>query len=113
MLRYADAMRYWLLLLLFVIAAPAGVAQTRQDPEKSYTGVGPGHFVLSVTSNGQFVTLEDKSRWEIDPGAWFRTMYWQAETNISVRRAEPGAEYAYTLINLDQDEGAGAQYLPR
>lgn len=105
--------RYGLVILLLLVAGSYGAAQTRQDPDKSYAGVGSGHYILAVSADGQFITLEDKSRWDIDPGAWFRTKFWAPEASMSVRRAEPGSEFAYSLHNLDEDSGAGANYVPR
>ncbi len=105
-------LRYGLVMLLLLVAGSVGVAQSRQEPDKSYTGVGSGHYILAVSEDGRFITLEDKSRWDIDPGAWFRTKHWAPEAGISVRRAEPGGEFAYSLHNLDEDSGAGANYRP-
>jgi hypothetical protein len=65
-----------------------------------------------VTGQGQFVTLEDGSRWEISPRDQYQTMDWEVLANVSVRmlpRAESG--FVYELINTSTDEGAVANYI--
>ena len=84
-----------------------------QDQGQGYSGVGSGHYVRGVTENGQFVTLEDASRWEIDPRDRFRTVEWLADEGVTVRRAKTETGFDYQLDNTDRDEGADARYLPR
>jgi hypothetical protein len=84
-----------------------------QGGETDYSAVGPGHYIRTVTDEGQFVTLEDASRWEIDPRVRFRSVEWQADEVITVRRGEPEDGFRYELDNIDRDNGVLATYLPR
>jgi hypothetical protein len=96
-----------------MIATTMSVPAGAQNRESNYSAVGPGHYIRAVSEDGQFVTLEDASRWEIDPRVRFRTIEWRADDVITVRRAEPENGFSYELDNIDRDDGALAKYLPR
>ena len=88
----------------------AGSAPT---PAVTYSALGGGHLVRSVAEDGRYVTLEDGSVWEIEAGAQFKTIQWQAQANITVRTAPGNPGFDYELINTEDDEGAQAKYIPR
>ena len=102
---------WWLAFLLGlnpVFAAPA--AQREEGP--SYNAIGSGHFVRAVSDEGRYVTLEDGSRWEVDPRVRFYSNAWKPDEGIAVRRATPDEGFYYELDNTDQDDGVLANYLP-
>jgi hypothetical protein len=78
----------------------------------NYPGVGGGHFIKAVGADGQSVTLEDGSVWEIDTRSWFFTADWQPLERISIRRSTPEDGFNYEIDNTDQDDGALARYSP-
>jgi hypothetical protein len=97
---------------LRLVKKTARTAESNRKPE--YSALGGGHVVRAVTGQGQFVTLEDGSRWEISPRDQYQTMDWEVLANVSVRmlpRAENG--FVYELINTSTDEGAVANYRTR
>ena len=78
----------------------------------NYSAVGSGHFIKAVGADGQSVTLEDGSVWEIDTRSWFFTAEWQPLERISIRRAASENGFNYEIDNTDQDNGALARYSP-
>jgi hypothetical protein len=75
--------------------------------KKAYSALGGGHVVRAVSDVGRYVTLEDGSRWEIDPWARYLTVEWESSANITVRPASPEeAGFGYELINTNTDDGA-------
>jgi hypothetical protein len=78
----------------------------------TYSAIGGGHYVKTVGADGQSVTLEDGSIWEIDPRAQFFTVDWQPFDNIAIRRTAPDRGFNYEIDNTDQDNGALARYSP-
>ena len=88
-------------------------ARSTSTPTATYSALGGGHLVRSVAEDGRFVTLEDGSVWEIEAGAQFKTIQWQAQANITVRTAPGRPGFDYELINTEDDEGAQAKYIPR
>ncbi len=112
-LRYPVLVSQLAVLVAIVLAVSTPVRPLAQDPGPGYKGVGSGHYVRGVTEDGQFVTLEDASRWEIDPRDRFRTVEWAADEGVTVRRATSETGFDYQLDNTDRDEGADARYLPR
>jgi hypothetical protein len=100
-------------IVAIAIASTPALPQTQDAGQQNYTGIGAGHYVRSVAEKGQFVTLEDGSRWEIDPRDRYRTVDWQADEGITVRRAQGEEGYDYELDNTDRDDGAYARYLIR
>ncbi len=101
------------MFVAIALAVSTPVSPRAQEPGQDYGGVGSGHFVRAVTEDGQFVTLEDASRWEIEPRDRFRTAEWQADEGVSVRRARTETAFDFELDNTDRDDGAFARYLPR
>jgi hypothetical protein len=81
--------------------------------QPAYAALGPGHFVRAVNDDGQFVTLEDGSVWEIEPSRRFETADWEVQAAVTVRRANGVGVFTYELDNTADDEGALARYLPR
>lgn len=72
-----------------------------------YLSPGGGHWIKSKTSDGQIVTLEDRSVWMIDQLDRIETMLWLPITSITVVEADVG----YLLINTDDGEKAHATLL--
>jgi hypothetical protein len=90
------------------VSAPAASAQT-----PAYTGLGGGHLLRTVSDDGRYVTLEDASVWEIEPGVRFQTMDWQPQAPITVRTTRGMDGYNYEIVNTQDDEGAMARFIPR
>jgi hypothetical protein len=80
--------------------------------EPAYSALGGGHFVRAVNDDGQYVTLEDGSVWEIEPSVRFQTVDWQLQAAVTVRRATADGSFTYELDNTQEDEGALARYVP-
>ncbi len=87
--------------------------RVRRTSDISYTATGGGHYVKSVSSTGDLLTLEDNSVWEIEPRSHFAVMHWEALAGIAVRRAQPEDGYNYEVINLDHDDGVSARHRPK
>ena len=79
----------------------------------AYTGVGGGHLLKSVAPGGTQVTLEDGSRWDIEETRHFAVAEWQPDDLITVRRDASAPEFAFTVDNTTQDDGAQANYRVR
>jgi hypothetical protein len=79
----------------------------------SYTALGGGHLLRSVSEDGRYVTLEDGSLWEIEPSVRFQTAEWQPQAPISVRTGRGMDGYTYEIVNTQDDEGAMARFIPR
>ena len=86
-------MRQWCLPIALLLTFGLGAAQRKEDPGTTYTGVGPGHYIRTVSPDGEYITLEDRSNWQIDPRVRFTSKEWQPDAGISVRRAEPDNGY--------------------
>ena len=82
-------------------------------PAPQYEAIGGGHLVQKVSADGQFVTLEDGSVWEIEPSVRFQTADWQPMAAVTVSRAHGVGPYVYELANTQEDEGALARYISR
>jgi hypothetical protein len=72
-----------------------------------YSSTGEGHWIKSKNDDGDIITLEDGSIWQVDPMDRVDTAVWLPITNITVLESEDG----YLLINTDDDEKANAQLL--
>ncbi len=102
------------LLLVFLLGlTPAFSASAPQRAEPSYNAIGSGHYIRTVSDEGRYVTLEDASRWEVDPRVRDQSNAWHPDEGMSVRRATPENGFYYELDNIDQDNGVLANYLPR
>jgi len=88
------------------VSAPVAPAQT-----PSYTALGGGHLLRSVSEDGRYVTLEDGSVWEIEPSVRFQTADWQPQAPISVRTGRGMDGYTYEIVNTQDDEGAMARFV--
>ncbi len=91
------------------LLAAAGPAARQEEPR--YPAIGAGHFVTAIREEGRFVTLEDKSQWEIEAPDRHRTVAWQELEGIAVRWAGGSNAFTYQIVNLDRDEGASARWM--
>jgi hypothetical protein len=80
---------------------------------KSYAAVGSGHYIKAVAAGGTQVTLEDGSRWDIDPRQHFAVARWQPDDLISIRREEDDPQFSFEIDNTSEDDGALANYRVR
>jgi hypothetical protein len=87
------------------------VGEPRAAAAASYTGLGGGHLLRSVSGDGRYVTLEDGSLWEIEPGVRFQTVDWQLQAPITVRTTRGMDGYTYEIVNTQDDEGAMAKFV--
>ena len=92
---------------------PASEPARKPELQPAYAALGPGHFIRAVNDDGQFVTLEDGSVWEIEPSRRFETADWEVQAAVTVRRANGVGVFTYELDNTGDDEGALARYMPR
>jgi hypothetical protein len=101
------------LAVLVILVAAIGVtaAPQQKEEEPRYPAMGSGHYILEVRDNGQFVTLEDKSRWEIEERDRYVTVDWQAMESMAVRYAGGTDAFKYQVVNTDRDEGAAARWI--
>ena len=79
----------------------------------AYGAVGGGHFIKAVSPGGTRVTLEDGSRWDMDPRQHFAVADWQPDDLISVRRSTDDKAFAFEVDNTSRDDGALANHLTR
>ena len=80
---------------------------------KTYASVGSGHFIKAVARGGTQVTLEDGSRWDIDPRQYFAVAGWQADDLIAIRREEGDPDFSFEIDNTTQDDGSLANFRVR
>ncbi len=81
-------------------------------PAAAYRATGSGHWIGMVSSNGRFVTLEDRSLWDINSIDQIDTALWLPTTDIIVRAASsPVGDFKYLLINTEDGEQALAKYV--
>ncbi len=72
-----------------------------------YIGTGDGHWIQSKSDDGDIITLEDGSVWQVDLFDRIDTMLWLPVTEITVVESGGG----YLLINTDDGEKAQATLL--
>jgi hypothetical protein len=97
-----------------VAASSSSKSGSQSLPSGTYTGVGGGHWISEVSSNGAIITLEDGSLWEVSALDRVDTALWLPTTNITVLRSQsPVGDFKYTLVNKDDGEKALAKYLGR
>ncbi|MBI3400909.1 MAG: hypothetical protein HY048_05765 [Acidobacteria bacterium] len=89
------------------VRTPAAVAAP------AYAALGGGHLLRAVTDEGRYLTLEDGSVWEVEPGVRFQTAEWQLDAPITVRTGRGENGYTYEVVNTQDDEGAMAKYVAR
>lgn len=61
------------------------------------------YSVLKVSKNGNKVTLNDGSQWEISPGDSTKCCLWYPAQRIQIKKVT-GIVYQYQLINRDTFE---------
>jgi len=98
------------LAVLVALARAASVATVAQE-EPRYPAMGSGHYILEVRDDGQFVILEDKSRWEVENRDRYVTVDWQPMESMAVRYAGGTDAFKYQIVNTDRDEGAVARWV--
>jgi hypothetical protein len=102
---------------------PAQPAQAREAPAVFpapirraavglYAGVGDGHWISEVSSDGSIITLEDGSVWKVDSFDRLDTTLWLTLSDIVVVEGSDGLA-PYSLINKDDGETAGATLLSK
>jgi len=79
----------------------------------SYGALGGGHFIKVVSPGGSRITLEDGSRWDMDPRQYFAVADWGPDDLISVRRSNDDKAFAFEVDNTSLDDGALANHLTR
>jgi len=89
--------------------ASSSETASRNGSTEVYTAVGSGHFVRSVTSDGQSIVLEDGSSWQVEPGSRYTAADWQPDAPVTVRPARSTAQYPYELTNTQDDEAVLAR----
>ena len=99
----------FLVAVLVVLAGAAAITVAQEEPR--YPAMGSGHYILEVREGGQFVTLEDKSRWEIEDRDRYVTIDWQPMESMAVRYAGGTDAFKYQIVNTDRDEGAAARWI--
>lgn len=72
-----------------------------------YISPGDGHWIESVTGDGEIIKLEDGSVWQIDSLDTIDTALWLPVSDITVVESRGG----YLLINTDDGEKAHATLL--
>jgi hypothetical protein len=77
-----------------------GRAPTSRGKRHAYSGCESGHWVASVSDDGQIVKLEDGSIWEVDPVDAIDSTLWLPTTDIVVCDDK--------LINVDDNEQVSA-----
>lgn len=83
-------------------------------------GLSPCNCVLSSrdvrlvhASDFSRVTLEDGSRWDMDPRAHFSVAEWQADVLVTVRRSSDDPLFPFNVSNTTRDDGAVGKRLSR
>ena len=94
---------------LILIVRASGVTSGQEEPR--YPGIGPGHYITAVREDGRFITLEDKSQWEIAEADRHKTIAWQEMEGISIRYAGGTDAFRYEIDDIERDEGASARWV--
>jgi hypothetical protein len=94
---------------------PATAASDRARPQApGYTAFGSGHLLRAVSADGQYLTLEDGSRWEVLASDQFNSAEWQPNASMTVRPVrDPEHGFNYELLNTTDDEGVMAKFIPK
>ena len=114
-----DEVRYVIEKQTVVVQDSAGREHTlplRQVTPKfspDYGAAGGGHYVKRVSKGGRILTLEDNSRWEVEPRMAFVVAEWEVDDLITVRRHAGDEDYAFTLDNTTRDDGVAANHRVR
>lgn len=78
-----------------------------------YGAIGGGHYIKEVAADGSRVTLEDGSRWDMDPRAHFSVAEWQPDDLIAIRRSSDDPLFPFNVSNTTRDDGAVGKRLAR
>jgi hypothetical protein len=81
------------------------VVESAPKYSTEYGAIGGGHYIKAVASDGASLTLEDDTRWDIDPRQHFAVATWRPEDLISVRRSTDDPSFAFEIDNTSQDDG--------
>jgi len=76
-----------------------------------YPSPGGGHWIQSVTDDGEVLILEDGSIWDVLPGDSVVTSIWLPVTEIVVIERQYQGMVFYDLVNTDDDEKIGAIFI--
>lgn len=87
--------------------------KTAAKYSNEYGAIGGGHYLTEVAADGSRVTLEDGSRWDMDPRAHFSVAEWQADELITVRRSSDDPLFPFNVSNTSRDDGAVGKRLAR
>ena len=98
-------------IVLLILLCAGRVDGTGGQERAPLSGHRPGHFITTMRDAGRFVTLEDKSQWEIAEADRHLTAAWQEMEGISIRYAGGADAFTYEIDNLDRDEGASARWI--
>jgi hypothetical protein len=79
----------------------------------SYPALGGGHYITAVAAGGRRITLEDGTRWDIDPRLQFSVVGWQADDLIGIRRSTDDPAFTFEVDNTSKDEGVLANLRAR
>ncbi|HZR25746.1 MAG TPA: hypothetical protein VFA59_19260 [Vicinamibacterales bacterium] len=95
---------------LVLLAAVVASLVTADPP--AYTALGSGHLLREVSTDGRWLTLEDKSRWDVHPRDRFQTVDWERDASIAVRTTRGDDGFDYEIVNTSADEGVLAKFTP-
>lgn len=73
------------------------------NPANQYSGDSRDHQIQSVEDSGDFIVLEDGSRWQIYEGFVAKTRNWQVGEMITVTENRDEL-FPYRLINVHKNE---------
>ncbi len=93
--------------------SPSHLNQTTATPPSAYTAFGGGHVLRSISAEGQYLTLEDGSRWEVGAADRFQTVEWQTDAIMTVSASHGENGFDYHLLNTTADESVAARFIPR
>lgn len=82
------------------------VIESAPKYSSEYGALGGGHYIKSVAPGGLSLTLEDGTRWDIDPRQHFAVAGWSPDDLITVRRSTDDPAFAFEIDNTSQDDGA-------
>lgn len=77
-----------------------------------YAGLGGGHWIKSISDEGDIITLEDGSVWQVSSYDTYNTTLWLPISDITVIESKDPI-FPYKLINTDDSETALCKLLSR
>jgi hypothetical protein len=81
----------------------------RSEKLKTYAAAGGGHYITAMADQGLTLTLEDNSKWEVDPRGQYKSATWQTMQGVWVRLIPQENGFNYELANTDVDEAVLAR----